>query len=154
MRLMMGIPVALVCGTGTTLPVLADRTGKFSTQLTAKRRYLPRIKKGLGLIRGASPENETWLDGAQAFETARDDLTSALRLFGTSFFSEGNRISPVERALMGRADEIDTAAKDLVRAVKGKDRGAAGAAYDAILKAANSYVDESKLRELIPDLDF
>lgn len=148
----MGVPAGLLGS--TALPALADRTGKFSTQLTAKRRYLPRIAKGLGLIRGASPENKTWLEGAQSFEAVRDDLTSALRLFGTSYFSEGNRIGAVERALKERADEIDAAAKDLARAVKGKDRTSAGTAYEAILKAANSYVDESKLRELLPDLDF
>lgn len=135
------------------LPASADRTGKYSTKLTAKRRYLPRINRGLGLLRGISPSDDGWKDNIGEFAAIRDDLVSALRLFGTSFFAEGNRIGPTERALKEFADELDKAAKQLIRAADTGDRKAAGPAYEALMRAANSYADAAKLQELLPDLN-
>lgn len=147
------VPIALLPITALPIQVQADRTGKYSTQLTAKRRYLPRIDKGLELIREASPSSgEGWQEAVAAFAAKRDDLVSALRLFGTSFFAEGNRIGPVERALKKYANDLDDAAKKLIRAADAGDRDAAGSAYEALMKAANSYVDAAKLKELLPDL--
>lgn len=140
-------------------PALADRTGKYSTKLTAKRRYLPRIITGLELLRAtnpaafaASPSVSVWPTAVAQFEERHENFVSALRLFSTSFFAEGNRIGATERALKECVDTLEVALKKVAVAAKDGDREAATLAYQTAATAANTYIVTAKLRASEPDI--
>lgn len=134
-------------------PTRADRTGKYSTKLTAKRRYLPRIGKGLRALHDANPQNaKDWSSVITAFDERRSDFLSALKLFGTSYFAEGNRIGATEKALKHYVDDLSAASENLVRAANVGDLLAAKDAYFAAKKAAEQYITTAKLEEIAPDI--
>lgn len=134
-------------------PARADRTGKYSTKLTAKRRYLPRIGKGLQALHDADPQNgQDWSSVVTAYDKRRSDFLSALKLFGTSYFAEGNRIGAIEKALKHCVDELSISSENLVRAANAGNLSAAKEAYLAAKKAAEQYITTAKLEEIAPDI--
>lgn len=72
-------------------------------------------------------------------------LVSALRLFATSFFAEGNRIGAKERALSNYVDTFAEAVDALQVSSRDGDRAAAKNAYERAVKAANVYIETAKL---------
>lgn len=136
-------------------PANADRTGKYSTKLTAKRRYLPRISKGFKLLQLANPQVAAdWIPAVGNFDDAKDDLFSALSLFGTSYFAEGNRIGQTEKALKVCVEQLESASEKLSKAAKIRDFEAAKIAYSECNSAAECYMNNSKLREISPTIPF
>lgn len=134
-------------------PARADRTGKYSTKLTAKRRYLPRIGKGLQALYDADPQNgQDWSSIITAYDERRSDFLSALELFGTSYFAEGNRIGATEKALKHCVNELSISSENLVRAANAGNLSAAKEAYLAAKKAAEQYITTAKLEEIAPDI--
>lgn len=127
----------------------ADRTGKYSTKLTAKRRYLPRIGRGLRAIERASPADNgsQWVQALQPVLDLEDDFVTALKLFGTTYFQEGNRIGPVERELSANVETIEAEFKQLKSSVQAGNKENAQKAYDAISKSTQQYVDTAKIAE-------
>lgn len=148
--------VGLLAATAVLLrgaPARADRTGKYSTKLTAKRRYLPRIARGLDLLRAARPQHDApWTAAVADFSADMPDLVPALKLFATTFFAEGNRIGQVEKGLATCVARLELAAKALAKAAEQNDFDAAERLYRDAASAANCYIDTAKLRETIPDL--
>jgi len=133
-----GLLMALVLNEAPDVikPALADRTGKFSTKLTAKRRYLPRIDKGrkalLELQSLLSNESGEWRNAATSFaEGPGDDMKSALVLFATTYFSEGNKIGEIERKLQ---EEVDAMYKHLSALQKASERQQALSECSAALR--------------------
>lgn len=120
------------------LPARADRTGKYSTKLTAKRRYLPRIKRGILSISNLSPGFDV-----SNFDVAeQNDLLSALRLFASAYFSEGNRIGAREKFLLQSVAQLSDALASLREAGEREGRETA---FADIVKCVNDYVDEAGL---------
>lgn len=134
---------------------LADRTGKYSTKLTAKRRYLPRIAKGmkaLGALSTALQDGrEDWQPDVSSFATENaEDLKTALDLFGTTFFSEGNKIGEKERTLSECVREMFASIATLTEAANAGDKQKAAASWTSAALAANRYVEVAKLQETVP----
>lgn len=118
----------------------ADRTGKYSTKLTAKRRYLPRIARGLRYLKAKD---------AQAYVKVSEDFVTALRLFGTSYYAEGNRIGPLERELTDLAERIDEQTQTFVT----KGASASTVALDSLLELVEQYVDVAKMQDSLVSFD-
>lgn len=84
----------------------ADRTGKFSSRLTARRRYLPRIIAGsAAVVAAAAGETD-----ARTVASIMFDLGPALHLFASAGFGEGAAAQPTLRALSAALRAIDAAA--------------------------------------------
>lgn len=131
-------------------PALADRTGKFSTKLTAKRRYLPRISRGVAalgaLVATLGSGGGSWSPDALSFvENDAADLQTAMQLFATMYFSEGNRIGATERVLGELVDELGDNVRGIAAAARKEDRGAAVRCADRAADAANRYLDTAKV---------
>lgn len=134
----------------------ADRTGKYSTKLTAKRRYLPRISRGLSTLSTlltilSDDSTRDWAADASSFvENDAPDLRTAMQLFATTYFSEGNRIGATERALGECVDDIEDAVNALNRAAKSRNRDQAKDVAVRAIAAANKYVDIAKVEDAVP----
>jgi len=128
-------------------PASADRTGKFSTKLTAKRRYLPRIELGserLGKLKSVLDSgSDEWKSEVNQFVNSdySKDLSSALTLFATTYFSEGNKISALEKELQDNIMEMNQHLEKLKKAV---DIKTAQVECTAACKALNEYLITSK----------
>mmetsp|Transcript_13033 Transcript_13033/g.40147 ORF Transcript_13033/g.40147 Transcript_13033/m.40147 type:complete len:193 (+) Transcript_13033:72-650(+) len=126
------------------LPAQADRTGKFSTKLTAARRYIPRIKTFRDNLKDLKPEVDAKNFAAILAFTSKDgpgeDVKNPLELFASSFFSEGNRASsntelkPTIDSLLGGLKSMQTAAKK-------KDGSGVTKSYDEVVSSLNEYID-------------
>lgn len=129
----------------------ADRTGKFSTKLTAKRRYLPRIRRGFEALAAVRVGVAGWETAVLAFVAGPEgDLKSALELFATTYFSEGNRIGAVERTLKDCEDVLYGALARLEVAAKDGDVDAAEGAYALAVRSANTYITTAKISDSVP----
>lgn len=126
------------------LPSLADRTGKYSTKLTAKRRYLPRIAAGFAALRALDVASPTavraFVDGPAA------DLRFAMPLFSTTFFSEGNRIGEKERVLKSVEGRFFQAVDGLGKAGSGDE---VREAWERAKKEAEAYVGEAGIGDAV-----
>lgn len=136
-------------------PAHADRTGKYSTKLTAKRRYLPRIERDMAAFAALGAviaSGSAGWEGAVAEFLRReaDDAKSAMPLFSTTFFSEGNKIGPTERRLKQIEDDLFDAWEALGRAAGTGRLEQATSAYFAGVECANDYVVIAKLTEVVP----
>lgn len=133
-----------------TFPAHADRTGKFSTKLTAKRRYLPRITSGLEELSVLTTlsEQDPLSAAAGVTEKISDDLPRAMDLFATTYFSEGNRISERERNLSNHASQVRLGLADVAKSAKRNDKQGIANAFQSVADAANKYKKESSLEEL------
>jgi hypothetical protein len=142
--------VALVIG---VRPASADRTGKFSTKLTSKRRYLPRIASGFDALTGAGAALDSGSAGWEGVVTravsgpGAEDLMTALSLYGTMQFSEGNRIGAVERKLKEIEDVLFVALSTLKAAAGRSDLAASRTAYKTVRDAGNEYADVAKIEQ-------
>lgn len=136
------------------LAAAADRTGKYSTKLTAKRRYLPRITAGMAQLAAIGPafaDDAAWPSLVSQFLDSRaDDMHAALDLFGTTFFSEGNKISPLERSLSESVENMYNAIAEMKKVSARSDVTATKNAYIQAVIAANKYISTAKLTETIP----
>jgi hypothetical protein len=135
----------------TAGPARADRTGKFSTKLTSKRRYLPRIESGFEALRGAGAALDAGATGWEgnvarvASGPIADDLMTALALYGTMQFSEGNRIGAVERRLKEIEDTLTSALAVLKISTGRGDLLASRTAYKKVQDIGNDYAKEAKI---------
>jgi hypothetical protein len=143
-----------------TAPARADRTGKFSTKLTAKRRYLPRIVSGLEALRslGAAVSQANmsadWTAAVAEFVAGpAKDMKPAMALFTTSYFSEGNRIGQTERQLKQVQAELYQAIDALEKASKAANEAASVAAYALAVGAANDYIATANLKDMVLPLN-
>lgn len=118
-------------------PALADRTGKYSTKLTAKRRYVPRITRGAEAVLSATAE-----------DSVVDDMLTAMSLFATTYFSEGNRISSREKSLQADVDRAREALRELAsaRRVAAEDRQAL--AIQMIREAVESWLRTADFKQI------
>jgi hypothetical protein len=121
------------------LPCVADSTGKFSTKLTARRRYLPRIQQGVfdfnAAVKGGGSRGATW---AQS-EDGLPKLKRAMGLYGASL-----RKGEIPDEISRQAEQL-TIAFEKAGSVKGGrlDEKATRAALDAYLKFAGLGSSES-----------
>lgn len=135
------IAVATVAVNSTAVPpAKADRTGKYSTKLTAKRRYLPRIARGLRYLKAKD---------ADAYTRVSEDFVTALQLFGTSYYAEGNRIGPLERQLTEIAERIDEQTQTFVTG----GSSSSTMALDSLLVLVEEYVDVAKMQDSLVSFD-
>jgi len=101
--------------------VFADSTGKMSTKLTAKKRYLPRIQKGINAFR----ENK----GAMK----KDDFASfvrAMNLYGASL-----RLGEIPDAISRQAEDLTIAFSKVASADKMDEKQ-----YEMAIKAFDEYL--------------
>lgn len=120
------------------LPALADRTGRYSTKLTAKRRYAPRIISGATALFRDGPVDLTIVD----------DLVTAMALFGTTYFSEGNRISERERELMSDVELAKTALKTILLKRRRADVDGEQAALEALRSAVRDWISIAQFERI------
>jgi len=62
----------------------ADSTGKFSTKLTARKRYLPRINTGVTEFKALVQAKESSVASLQFVDTTLPNLERAMSLYGAS----------------------------------------------------------------------
>lgn len=130
--------------------VRADRTGKYSTKLTAKRRYVPRIEKGINALGLLNVSTGNWQEDVASFvKEEAQDLRTAMELFATTYFSEGNRIGAKERELTECVDQLFKGLDQLKSAAERGDVAGAGNALGAAAGGANRYVQGAKLEDKI-----
>eukprot|EP00177_Eucheuma_denticulatum_P004736 GFKZ01008611.1.p1 GENE.GFKZ01008611.1~~GFKZ01008611.1.p1 ORF type:complete len:186 (+),score=19.52 GFKZ01008611.1:186-743(+) len=133
-----------------TFPTLADRTGKYSTKLTAKRRYLPRIERGINALGSLNLDGETWrVDTGKFADEVAPDMRTAMELFATTYFSEGNRIGVTERELAECVDEIFGAVARMKRLAELGNLEDVKDAVRAASKGCNRYVQVARLEDKI-----
>lgn len=140
-------------------PARADRTGKYSTKLTAKKRYIPRIVNGFealrslgtGITKDGWQVNDEWKAQAQLFlDGPAGDMKYALPLFASSYFSDGNRVGPVEKQLKKIEDNLFTALQDLGNAVRSSNSSRIASSYRRAADIANEYIETAKLTAEVP----
>lgn len=161
-RVLLATVAALAASAATAValpgPASADRTGKYSTKLTAARRYKPRISaavaslSALGPILGSSgssssSDDAAWRDAVRTYVAGADSGLSAAKLFGSTYFAEGNRISATEKALAEEVREVEAAVARLGTAATSGSRSDAVAAWRAAARAFNAYLTAAKLDE-------
>lgn len=120
------------------LPAFADRTGRYSTKLTAKRRYAPRIISGATALFRDAPVDLTVVD----------DLLTAMALFGTTYFSEGNRISERERELSSAVERAQSALKTILLTRRKDDSGAEQAALHSLRSAVRDWISVAQFERI------
>ncbi|CAN8069127.1 unnamed protein product, partial [Agarophyton chilense] len=119
----------------------ADRTGRYSTKLTAKRRYVARITRGMQHILTADKDDDKSDDEPRAPDAALiDDTLVAMQLFGTTYFSEGNRIGERERELKRAVSDARAALDAILRARRRADDAAEGVAVRALRAAVREWL--------------
>ena len=101
----------------------SDSTGKFSTKLTARKRYLPRIESGV-----RSFLQNDYLDKAEA-----GNLIRAMGLYGASL-RKGEYPDNISKKAQALTDAFERAL--LVNNKKGGDKEAVRAAFDEYLSFA------------------
>lgn len=139
--------------------VRADRTGKYSTKLTAKRRYIPRIVSGFeslrnlgtGITESGWTASDEWIAQARLFlDGPAADMKSAMPLFASSYFSDGNKIGPVERKLKEIETEFFAAFNDIREAINSNNSSNTVSAYQRAVERGNEYIETAKLSTDIP----
>lgn len=105
---------------------VADSTGKMSTKLTAKKRYLPRIQKGIAAFRAS--------EGAMDKEEL-ESFVRALGLYGASL-----RAGEIPDAISRQADDL-TKAFSAAASIKKMD----AAQYDKCLSLLGDYLKFASL---------
>lgn len=150
-------------------PAAADRTGKYSTKLTAARRYKPRITAAVAALAALGPildgsadgvgdssssgsGDASWRDATRTYVAGADSGLSAAKLFGSTYFAEGNRISATEKALAEEVNEVEAAVARLGAAVTSDSRSDAVAAWQTAARAFNAYLTAAKLDE-VPQIE-
>lgn len=86
---------------------LADRTGRFSTRLTARRRYLPRVREGVEAVRARADGDESY---PLIKETISDWLPPA-KLLASGSVGEGAAAAPKKALLKDALSQVETASK-------------------------------------------
>eukprot|EP00188_Purpureofilum_apyrenoidigerum_P002842 Plantae.Rhodophyta-Purpureofilum_apyrenoidigerum.ctg28983.p2 GENE.Plantae.Rhodophyta-Purpureofilum_apyrenoidigerum.ctg28983~~Plantae.Rhodophyta-Purpureofilum_apyrenoidigerum.ctg28983.p2 ORF type:complete len:188 (-),score=33.34 Plantae.Rhodophyta-Purpureofilum_apyrenoidigerum.ctg28983:106-669(-) len=126
------------------LPAQADRTGKFSTKLTAARRYIPRIKSFRDSLKELKADVDAQNFAAIVTFTGKDgpgeDVRNPLELFASSFFSEGNRASS-NTELKPTIDSLLDGLKAMQKAAKKKDGSALQKSFNNVVSSLNEYID-------------
>ena len=137
-------------------PAAADRTGKYSTKLTAARRYKPRITAAVAALAAVGPvlaptssaNDGAWRDTVRTYVEGADGGLSAAKLFGSTYFSEGNRVSEREKELAEEVGAVEAAVGRLGAAAKSGSQSAAWAAWRAAAGGFNNYLTVAKLDEV------
>lgn len=80
-------------------------------------------------------------------ENDAGDLKTAMQLFSTTYFSEGNRIGATERALGDIVDEIFDAVGGVKVAAKKGERERSKELCEKAVRAANRYVETAKIMD-------
>ncbi len=116
---------------------LADRTGRFSTRLTARRRYLPRVRDGVEAMRARGGGDMSY---PSVKETMSEWLTPA-QLLASGSVGEGAAAAPKRARLKDALSQAETAAKKA-----DKDP----AAMKSLLAALDEYEDAIGLSDTLP----
>lgn len=95
--------VAVLAATVALPPARADRTGRFSTRLTARRRYGPRVAFGARALRARAAGDTS----APSTAAVLDDLLPALRLLASGGVGEGAAAAPTRARLAAALDTIN-----------------------------------------------
>lgn len=121
--------------------VLADSTGKYSTKQTAKKRYLPRVRKGVALF-AALGKTLDKPETIQAYnQYVQDNLATAMALYGSST-RIGELPDPKSRT-------VDKEAEDFVKEIKTLAQGGdVKATYERAKANLVAYLAGTKLEPL------
>lgn len=121
--------------------VLADSTGKYSTKQTAKKRYLPRVRKGVALF-AALGKTLDKPETIQAYnQYVQDNLATAMALYGSST-RIGELPDPKSRT-------VDKEAEDFVKEIKALAKGGdVKATYERAKANLVAYLAGTKLEPL------
>ncbi|TFJ88602.1 hypothetical protein NSK_000171 [Nannochloropsis salina CCMP1776] len=120
---------------------LADSTGKYSTKQTAKKRYLPRVRKGVAKFQalGETLENPEAIKAYNQY--VEDSLAAALALYGSST-RIGELPDPKSRT-------VEKEAEDFVKEVNAMAKGGdVKASYEGAKTALAAYLAGTKLEPL------
>jgi hypothetical protein len=95
----------------------ADSTGKYSTKLTARRRYRPRIVNAIPVFQDIS-QSKMNLDASKEYVTSEmfDDLVRAMRLYGVSL-RKGELLDDVSRKIDKIVDSFESNCKSFAKSV-------------------------------------
>eukprot|EP00624_Nannochloropsis_granulata_P007210 evm.model.NODE_6825_length_32477_cov_17.962835.5 len=121
--------------------VKADSTGKYSTKQTAKKRYLPRVRKGVALF-AALGKTLDKPETIQAFyQYVEDNMATAMALYGSST-RIGELPDPKSRT-------VDKEAEDFVKEIKALAKGGdVKATYERAKATLVAYLAGTKLEPL------
>lgn len=117
--------------------VLADRTGRFSTRLTARRRYLPRVRSGVDAVRARASGDTSY----PLISVSMADLLPPAQLLASGSVGEGAAAAPTRARLKDALSRAESSAK---RA----DTDAA--ALKELLLALEEYEDAVGLSDTLP----
>jgi len=133
--------------TAASLPAVADSTGRYSSIATAKKRYLPRINRGISEFASLKGEvNGGGFDGVSTFLTSRaPDMVAALDLYATGALKKGEYLDKKSLGAKGAADEFTKHVDEMRSAVKAKDKEALKTAYLAAEEDLTSYLSIGEL---------
>jgi len=136
---LLGASAALMLS--SPLVVNADSTGKYSTKQTAKKRYLPRVRKGVALF-AALDKTLDKPETIQAYNHyVQDNLATAMALYGSST-RIGELPDPKSRT-------VDKEAEDFVKEIKVLAKGRdVKATYERAKTNLVAYLAGTKLEPL------
>mmetsp|Transcript_10881 Transcript_10881/g.20965 ORF Transcript_10881/g.20965 Transcript_10881/m.20965 type:complete len:218 (-) Transcript_10881:49-702(-) len=131
--------------------VLADSTGKYSTKATARKRYLPRISKGLATFKALNDAIQKGDFGPIAAFVGEpsEDLISAMSLFASST-KKSELPDAASKARMKEAEDLGKTLKKLrdLKDLKGKKAEAAAGLYAASEALVASFLEKLDLPPL------
>ncbi|CAM9457527.1 unnamed protein product [Chrysoparadoxa australica] len=140
-----GVGLGLLTASG---PAVADSTGKLSTKLTAKRRYVPRINAAVtefqsieGVI---AKDPKEWKPAKDFVAVTVPDVASALNLLGSSF-KNGEYPDATSKARQAEAAAFIAKMGDLNKALSAKNAPQALKAYGEGKGLLNKYLDGCEL---------
>jgi len=136
---LLGASMALMLS--SPLVVNADSTGKYSTKQTAKKRYLPRVRKGVALFTALGKTLDK-PETIQAYnQYVQDNLATAMALYGSST-RIGELPDPKSRT-------VDKETEDFVKEIKALAKGGdVKATYERAKTNLVAYLAGTKLEPL------
>lgn len=112
----------------------ADSTGKYSTKLTARRRYRPRILNAIPIFQDIS-QNKISIDASKEFVTSEkfEDLVRAMRLYGVSL-RKGELLDDISRKIDSIVDAFEADCKSFTKSVSKETLKSCVADFDDYVK--------------------
>ena len=135
-----GILASVCLSPPSRLIVQADSTGKFSTKMTAKKRYLPRIQSGVARFNsviGSDEETDMFI------EEEVEKLMRAMDLYGASL-RKGETPDEISRTATKLTQNFGTAMANLKRTKSTETRAEARRTLDTYLTFAKLTTSTSK----------
>lgn len=106
-RSAISLPVVSTLLLDNPAAVLADRTGRFSTRLTARRRYLPRVRSGVDAVRARAAGDTSY----PLISATMTDLLPPAQLLASGSVGEGAAAAPTRARLKEALSRAEGAAK-------------------------------------------